>query len=135
MYRIFVIVFCACVMPRAMSLSEEMQELVTMLHNTCVGETGVDESLIDKVNKEKVFADDEKLKCYIKCLLTQMAVISDDGVIDVEATIAVLPEEQQEVAAPTIRTCGTKVGANPCENAWLTHKCYAENNAGAYMLP
>ncbi|XP_076269644.1 general odorant-binding protein 69a-like isoform X2 [Rhynchophorus ferrugineus] len=117
--------------PRAMS--DEMKELAQMLHNTCVGETGVSEDLIEKVNSAKTFADDENLKCYIKCLMAQMACIDDDGIIDVEATIAVLPEEIQQEADPIIRSCGTKVGKTACENAWLTHKCYAENFA-EYML-
>ncbi|XP_030747910.1 uncharacterized protein LOC115876314 [Sitophilus oryzae] len=116
------------------AMSEEMKELAQMLHNTCVAETGVSEDLIDKVNNEKVFADDENLKCYIKCLMAQMACIDDDGMVDVEATIAVLPEEMQEEATPVIRTCGTKVGKSPCENAWLTHKCYADMKPKAYML-
>ncbi|XP_076269646.1 general odorant-binding protein 69a-like isoform X4 [Rhynchophorus ferrugineus] len=115
------------------AMSDEMKELAQMLHNTCVGETGVSEDLIEKVNSAKTFADDENLKCYIKCLMAQMACIDDDGIIDVEATIAVLPEEIQQEADPIIRSCGTKVGKTACENAWLTHKCYAENFA-EYML-
>ena len=53
-----------------------MQELVTMLHGTCVAETGVSEDLIVRVNKEKKMIDDDKLKCYIKCLLPQTACVS-----------------------------------------------------------
>nr|ALM64966.1 odorant binding protein 4 [Dendroctonus armandi] len=121
-------------LPVIRALSDEMKELAQMLHNTCVAETGVNEDLILKVNTEKTFADDDNLKCYIKCLLAQMACIDDDGIIDEEATIAVLPEEYQAMAAPVIRACGTKHGANPCENAWLTHRCYAEMKPDAYML-
>ncbi|RZB40611.1 general odorant-binding protein 69a-like, partial [Asbolus verrucosus] len=107
-------------------VSEEMQELINMLHGTCISESGVTEDVIAKVNAEKVMVDDENLKCYIKCLLTQTGCISDDGVVDVEATIALLPPEMQDAAAPVIRQCGAKMGANPCESAWLTHKCYLE---------
>nr|WJJ63281.1 odorant binding protein 23 [Pachyrhinus yasumatsui] len=121
-------------LPKTIALSDEIKELIQMLHNTCVGETDCPEELIEKVNNEKVFADDERLKCYIKCLMAQMACIDDDGIIDEEATIAVLPEDFQAEAAPVIRACGTKIGANPCDNAWLTHKCYAEMKPSAYML-
>jgi hypothetical protein len=34
--------------------------------------------------------------------------IDDGGIVDVEATIAVLPEEYQAKADPIIRKCGTK---------------------------
>ncbi|KAH1013758.1 hypothetical protein HUJ04_002707 [Dendroctonus ponderosae] len=114
------------ILPAIRALSDEMKELAQMLHNTCVAETGVNEDFIRKVNAEKIFADDENLKCYIKCLMAQMACIDDNGIIDEEATIAILPEEYQALAAPVIRACGTKHGANPCENAWLSHRCYAE---------
>ncbi|XP_048520680.1 uncharacterized protein LOC109537273 [Dendroctonus ponderosae] len=122
------------ILPAIRALSDEMKELAQMLHNTCVAETGVNEDFIRKVNAEKIFADDENLKCYIKCLMAQMACIDDDGIIDEEATIAILPEEYQALAAPVIRACGTKHGANPCENAWLSHRCYAEMEPSAYML-
>ncbi|XP_063918462.1 general odorant-binding protein 69a-like [Zophobas morio] len=129
------IIFALCLyLPTVLCLPEEMQELVTMLHGTCVAETGVSEDLIVRVNKEKKMIDDDKLKCYIKCLLTQTACISDDGVVDVEATIALLPDEMRKVSEPIIRKCGAKMGANPCESAWLTHKCYMESNPDVYEL-
>nr|AXO78380.1 odorant binding protein 2 [Xylotrechus quadripes] len=119
--------------PIAFGLSEEMQELANMLHSTCIGETGVSEENIQKA-KTGDFVDDEKLKCYIMCTMAQMACINENGIIDVEATIAVLPEEFQEMAAPIIRKCDTQKGKSPCENAWLTHKCYYNENPQGYFL-
>nr|UYS88360.1 odorant binding protein 8 [Aromia bungii] len=117
------VVLLALLLPAVFALSDEMQELADMLHATCVEETGTTEDAILNARKGE-FIDDEKFKCYIKCLMTQMACIDDDGTVDEEATIAVIPEEYQDVAAPIIRKCGTQKGATPCENAWLTHKCY-----------
>lgn len=76
-------------------LSEEMQELVDMLHKTCVEETGAAEgSKIEKKYIRKVgtmkdyfsedivnarmgdFSESDNFKCYIKCLMTQMACVS-----------------------------------------------------------
>nr|APC94211.1 odorant-binding protein 20 [Pyrrhalta maculicollis] len=114
-------------------LSEEMQELANMLHTTCVEETGAIED--DILNARKgIFADKEEFKCYIKCLMAQMACIDDDGIIDVEATIAVLPEEYRDKAAPIVKKCGTKSGKTPCENAWLTHQCYYKEAPDDYFL-
>ncbi|KAJ8981084.1 hypothetical protein NQ317_005480 [Molorchus minor] len=109
-------------------LSEEMQELADMLHATCVGETGTTDDAIDSARKGN-FPDDDNFKCYIMCVMAQMACIDDDGIIDVEATIAVIPEEMKELAAPVIRKCDTQKGTTPCENAWLTHKCYYNTNS------
>ncbi|CAH1129418.1 unnamed protein product [Ceutorhynchus assimilis] len=123
-----------CFLPSSLAMSDEMKELAQMLHKTCVDETGVAEELIEKVNKEKVFVDDENLKCYVKCLMAQMACIDDDGIIDEEAVIAVLPEEFQAEATPVVHACGTIIGKNACENAWLTHKCYQEKAPDGYIL-
>nr|AIX97030.1 odorant-binding protein 15 [Monochamus alternatus] len=115
-------------------ITEEMKAMAAALHKTCVAETGVDEALIHKANSEKVLEDDEKLKCYVKCIMTQSGCMDDDGTVDVEAIIEIIPEEVKEKGAPIIRTCGSKVGANHCENAWLTHKCYIENGPSEYFL-
>ncbi|VEN34165.1 unnamed protein product [Callosobruchus maculatus] len=112
-----------CFATKAMGLSEEMQELADMLHKTCVEETSANEDDISNARRGQ-FADDEKFKCYIFCIMAQMACIEDDGTIDEEATIAVLPDEFKDKAAPIVRKCGTIKGATPCESAWLTHKCY-----------
>nr|USH46139.1 odorant binding protein 9 [Apriona germarii] len=114
-------------LPLVLGLSEEIQELVNMLHTTCVDETGTQEDYIEKA-KNGEFVDDEKFKCYLMCVMSQMACIDEDGIVDVDATIAVIPEEYQELAAPIIRKCDTQKGSTPCENAWLTHKCYYNEN-------
>ncbi|CAG9854875.1 unnamed protein product [Phyllotreta striolata] len=118
---------------RVKGLSEEMQELADMLHNTCVEETGAIEDDIFNA-RNGIFANKEEFKCYIKCIMAQMACIDDDGTIDEEATIAVLPEEYRDKAAPVIKKCGTKQGNSPCENAWLTHQCYYTEAPDDYLL-
>ncbi|CAH1958895.1 unnamed protein product [Acanthoscelides obtectus] len=100
-----------------------MQELADMLHKTCVEETSAKEDDIANA-RHGTFADDDNFKCYIFCLMAQMACIEDDGTIDEDATIAVLPDEYRDKAAPIVRKCGTIKGLTPCESAWLTHKCY-----------
>nr|WJJ63282.1 odorant binding protein 24 [Pachyrhinus yasumatsui] len=121
------------VAPNVLCITEEMQELANQLHDTCIAETGASNDAIENARKGN-FAEDESFKCYIKCLLAQMAIIDDDGTIDAEAMVAVLPEEFQDSVAPVIRKCGSKKGANPCDNAWLTHKCYYQESPETYIL-
>nr|QTI50352.1 odorant binging protein [Agrilus zanthoxylumi] len=83
--------------------------------------------MIEKANKGD-FADDDRLKCYLKCIMGQMAAMNEEGVIDPEAVVAVLPDELKDILSPGIRACGSKVGKDQCENAWLTHKCYYEHS-------
>ncbi|XP_025837223.1 general odorant-binding protein 83a isoform X3 [Agrilus planipennis] len=80
------------------------------------------------------FADDDRFKCYLKCVMVQMAVMNDEGVVDPEAVVAVLPDELKDVLSGSIRACGGKVGKDQCENAWLTHKCYYEKEPEHYFL-
>nr|UWL63317.1 odorant binding protein 27 [Pagiophloeus tsushimanus] len=120
-------------LPNILCLSEEMQELANQLHATCIEETGAVEDAVANARAGD-FSEAESFKCYIKCLLDQMAIIDDDGIIDVEAMIAVLPEEMQEKTAPIVRKCDTQKGANACESAWLTHKCYYREGPEQYFL-
>ncbi|XP_018579718.1 general odorant-binding protein 69a-like [Anoplophora glabripennis] len=112
-----------------------MDKRVAELHRTCVAESGVDEALIEKANAEKVLEDDQKLKCYIMCIMKHSGSMSDDGTVDVEAIVANLPDEIKNNGASVVRACGTKVGANPCENAWLTHKCYLQTGPNVRCPP
>lgn len=48
--------------------------------------------------------------------------------IDSEAVIELMPESVRGQVAPVIRTCGTKIGVDACDNAFLTNKCYYEQN-------
>nr|AMP19489.1 odorant binding protein 7 [Tomicus yunnanensis] len=134
MNNALIFAFLALFIPSIMSLSEEMQELANQLHTTCIGETGAAEDAITNARKGD-FSEADSFKCYIKCLLSQMAIIDDDdGTIDVDAMVAVLPEEIQEATEPIIRKCGSIIGANPCDSAWLTHKCYYKEGPEHYFL-
>ncbi|XP_025837222.1 general odorant-binding protein 83a isoform X2 [Agrilus planipennis] len=121
------------VLPFILCISEEMMELAKMLHDNCQGETGVPEEMIENARKGD-FADDDRFKCYLKCVMVQMAVMNDEGVVDPEAVVAVLPDELKDVLSGSIRACGGKVGKDQCENAWLTHKCYYEKEPEHYFL-
>ncbi|KAL1500930.1 hypothetical protein ABEB36_006348 [Hypothenemus hampei] len=119
--------------PKTLGISEEMQELAKQLHATCVSETGAKEDDISNAVKG-IFSEDEGFKCYLKCLMSQMAIIDDDGTIDVEAMVAILPDELVEHATPIVRKCGSIKGSNACDSAWLTHQCYYREGPEHYFL-
>ncbi|KAJ3653942.1 hypothetical protein Zmor_013163 [Zophobas morio] len=127
-----VCVVAALCLTEILGMSEEMQELIDNLHNTCVGETGASNDMITAARNGD-FADDENFKCYFKCLFDQMGCMTDDGKVDLEAVIALLPPEIQDKASSVIMTC-TGVGANPCETAWLSHKCFQKGAPDVKMV-
>ncbi|XP_046743565.1 general odorant-binding protein 56d-like isoform X2 [Diprion similis] len=103
-------------------MTEEMQEMAQMLHDTCVAESGVAEDLIVKCRSGD-FADDPKLKCYMLCLLNQISAF-EDGEIDIDTLLAVLPEEILGDAESVLRGCGTVKGSDDCDSVFQTNKCY-----------
>lgn len=56
-------------------MSPELEETLKKVHQTCVTETGVDEKLIEETNKGKI-PDDRNLKCYMKCIMVEMGIVS-----------------------------------------------------------
>ncbi|XP_049821932.1 general odorant-binding protein 83a isoform X3 [Aethina tumida] len=116
------------------AMPEEMRELAEMLHNTCVTETGVDEDIVtNAINGD--FSTDESFKSYLKCLMDQMACISDDGNVDVEAIIALIPENIRDKAAPIIRKCGSeKPAARLLDTIWNFHICCLNTDPTTYFL-
>ncbi|XP_022911546.1 general odorant-binding protein 69a-like [Onthophagus taurus] len=131
----FSLILCL-LFPNIQAMSEEMEELAKQLHNDCVEQIGdaAVEAFITTVQKKEGFPDENLLKCYIKCVMDEMAIVDDDGVIDVEAAIALLPEEMADDAAPIMRKCGVIKGSSPCDTVYQTHKCYYDTNKEVYFL-
>ncbi|CAH2097281.1 unnamed protein product [Euphydryas editha] len=121
-----------CLTARTLALDGELAELAKMLRDNCVEETGVDTALIDKVNAGADLMGDAKLKCYIKCVMETAGMMSE-GAVDVEAVIAVLPEELQN-HADKLRACGTQKGADDCDTAFLTQSCWQKACKTNYIL-
>ncbi|KAL0860737.1 hypothetical protein ABMA27_009288 [Loxostege sticticalis] len=105
----------------ARAMDDEMAELAKMLHDNCGEETGVDLGLVDK------------LKCYIKCIMETAGMMSD-GEMDVEAVLALLPDDMRRKNEPSLRACGTQKGADDCDTAFLTQVCWQKANKADYFL-
>ncbi|KAL3282926.1 hypothetical protein HHI36_006084 [Cryptolaemus montrouzieri] len=132
--QVFFIAVVAIQFCSVRSLDDDMQELINNLHNTCVGEIGVDEALITNAQKGE-FADDDKLKCYSKCLLDQMAIADENGIVDPDAALAILPSDMQSEAGPAVRKCTTMRGSTPCDTVFIMMKCWYKESPKTYFLP
>ncbi|XP_043286952.1 general odorant-binding protein 83a-like [Venturia canescens] len=115
------------------AITNEMKQMAQVLHDACVEETGVQERLIEECRKG-VFSEDSNLKCYIKCLMTKVPLMTEDGDIDEDFIIKVMPAEFKEIAIPVVRACGTVKGADHCETAFLTNKCWHSKSPEHYYL-
>ncbi|KAG5861469.1 hypothetical protein JTB14_027899, partial [Gonioctena quinquepunctata] len=81
------------------------------------------------------FPEDNNLKCYMKCIFEELGTLEDDGTIDVEGLVAMIPDDLKDTAGPVFKNCGTKAGADVCDSIFQTHKCYYAANSEAYFLP
>lgn len=119
----------------ARGMDEEMAELAKMLHDNCGEETGADLSAVDKVNAgaDLTSLTDGKFKCYIKCLMETSGMMSE-GAVDLDAVLALLPEDLRHKNEDKLRACGTKTGADDCDTAWATQVCWQQSNKADYFL-
>ncbi|XP_073963208.1 general odorant-binding protein 69a-like [Choristoneura fumiferana] len=132
-HRVLCCAMVAALVLGANCMDDEMAELAKMLHDNCGEETGVDLSLVDKVNAGADLMPDPKLKCYIKCIMETAGMLTD-GEVDVEAVIALLPEDMAKKNGDTLRGCGTQKGADDCDTAFLTQVCWQKTNKAEYFL-
>ncbi|XP_053619627.1 general odorant-binding protein 69a [Plodia interpunctella] len=135
MTRLRVWVVVAALVAAAAGMDEEMAELAKMVHDSCGEETGADLAPVDKVNagEDLTTFSDPKLKCYIKCIM-ETAGMMTDGEVDVEAVLAMLPDDIRARNEAAMRGCGTQRGADHCDNAYLTHICWQKANKKDYFL-
>nr|QGN03644.1 putative odorant binding protein 10 [Conopomorpha sinensis] len=115
--------------------SDEIKEIIQHVHNECVGKTGVAEE--DIANCENgIFKEDQKLKCYMFCLLEEASVADEHGVVDYDMMVSLIPEEYTERVTKMIFGCkhlDTK-DKDKCQRAFDVHKCSYEKDPDFYFL-
>lgn len=114
-------------------MDEDMAELAAMVRSSCAAESSVDLALVDSVNAGTSLMEDPKLKCYIKCVMETAGMMSD-GVVDVEAVLALLDDHTRAHNEAALRACGTKKGGDDCDTAWRTQRCWQDANPNDYYL-
>lgn len=77
------------------------------MRKACIGETGVDEKYIEQ-SKNGYLPDVPELKCYIKCLFELGNMLEDDGSIDFDKIMHLLPPEQTETLIHVRNVCQSK---------------------------
>ncbi|KAL0851221.1 hypothetical protein ABMA28_007065 [Loxostege sticticalis] len=118
-----------------LELSEEIKEIIQHVHNECVGKTGVAEE--DITNCENgIFKEDKKLKCYMFCLMEEANLVEDDGSVDYDMVISIIPEQYQERAKNMIYSCNhlDTPDKDKCQRAFDVHKCSYDKDPDFYFL-
>ncbi|XP_047512703.1 general odorant-binding protein 83a-like [Pieris napi] len=116
-------------------LSDEIKEIIEHVHNECVSQTGVAEE--DIANCENgIFKEDNKLKCYMFCLLEEGSLVDDEENVDYDMMISLIPEQYTDRVTKMISNCkhlDTK-DKNKCQRAFDVHKCSYDRDPNFYFL-
>nr|AXO78379.1 odorant binding protein 1 [Xylotrechus quadripes] len=90
--------------------SEQLENLSKTLHASCAALTGTDDSMIEMVKKGDI-PDNPTLKKYVKCLLISSTAMDEDGELNKELMVDLMPEKHRSEISKTIDTCTPKVKA------------------------
>ncbi|XP_037939511.1 general odorant-binding protein 69a [Teleopsis dalmanni] len=123
----FLLLTFGCVKISAIQLSENLKAHVKNLHMQCQKQTGVSDEVLQKL-QHTIVSEDQTLYCYFHCLLDTVGLIDEENNVQLEKLSDIVPE-YETIIKTLVEKCGTKHGADACETAYLTVKCYVEVDA------
>ncbi|XP_018563318.1 general odorant-binding protein 83a-like [Anoplophora glabripennis] len=105
--------------------SPKLLELSKTVHGTCVSKSGTDEASIKKVINGE-FTDEPKIKVYMRCILTESGVITDEKGLNVELATQLLPSEVKDEVLANTKTCLAKIKGitNKEDRVFNFFKCF-----------
>ncbi|GLV39852.1 Odorant-binding protein 83a [Carabus blaptoides fortunei] len=116
------------------ALNDELRELIATLHKTCTEKTGISNDAVLKTNDGE-FPNDDKLKCYMKCILSESGAMDEAGLIDYMAVDGIIPDKLKAGIKNMFEACIIKAqDSDLCERAFTFYKCSYEVDAKNYFL-
>ncbi|XP_024890487.1 general odorant-binding protein 69a-like [Temnothorax curvispinosus] len=100
----------------------EMLEMVQADKKRCMAEHGTSQALIDEVNDGKLM-NDRSITCYMNCLLDAFSLVDEEGNLEAEMLLTVIPEQFQEIGTKILNKCAKQDGADACEKIFEVAKC------------
>nr|UQJ72437.1 odorant binding protein 1 [Trissolcus basalis] len=107
-------------------IDDDMMEMIKEDKAQCMQEHGTTEDMIEKASEGNI-PNDSHITCYISCLLTRLGMLTDDGAIDADMMLSVVPDEIQDKAQQVLEKCGALTGTNNCERMYNAAQCILKN--------
>ncbi|XP_068149994.1 general odorant-binding protein 69a [Drosophila tropicalis] len=126
--KIIAIFLALFVISHALEVPPALKKQVKKLHIRCANQTGVAEEVLRKAHQAGQLPSDPAFKCFLYCMLEIFGLIDSENIMHLESLIEVLPEDVHAQIQRLADACGTKKGADGCETAYLTVKCYIETD-------
>ncbi|KAF2902991.1 hypothetical protein ILUMI_03190 [Ignelater luminosus] len=90
----------------------------------CEAEIGIDTDFLNKAFKENHYPNDDKLKCYFKCLNIKLGVMNEKGDVNDDRLKYVASHfSDASTEEEIVVECGNIEGADLCETAFKLMAC------------
>lgn len=100
----------------------------------CLKEIGTTADIVDNVEIGIFSDDDEKLKCYFRCVLEKFNLFSKDGKLNFKLMKKTVPDHFRDIGSEMIDACNHMAGPERCELAYEFMKCLYFANPVAFFV-
>ncbi|XP_076247176.1 odorant binding protein 11 isoform X2 [Calliopsis andreniformis] len=113
---------------------DSFRRMTAPLRKKCLAEMKITLDLVEDTEYGN-FPEDERLKCYFKCVLESASMMDKKGNIKFNFLKKMIPEIFREVGYEMIDSCTDVTGKDNCEIAYNFAKCTYNVNPVAYIAP
>ncbi|KAF7281467.1 hypothetical protein GWI33_004714 [Rhynchophorus ferrugineus] len=114
------------------TLPPELQEYVDEIHSVCLSKSGLTE---DHHSAYDIKHKDEKMMCYMKCLMLESKWMTTDGTIDYEFIEAQSYPEVKDILMAALDKCkNIDGGSDLCEKAYNFNYCLHQADPENWFL-
>lgn len=106
------------------ALTDAQKELIRSNSKKCIGETSVDNALVQKMRGGDFDIHDEKLNNYVFCMMTKSSLITEEGVFRKDIALSKVGDDIKDVVSKAIDACIGETGATKEEKVFNYLKCY-----------
>ncbi|XP_031833781.1 odorant binding protein 1 [Nomia melanderi] len=118
-----VFVHAACVFAGVPDwIPPEVIDMVQDDKNRCMAEHGTQEAEIAEVQAGRITSA-RSITCYMYCLLEAFSLVDDEGNLESDMLMGLLPENLQDTAESVLAKCTPAAGADPCEKIYNLAVC------------
>ncbi|KZC07452.1 Pheromone-binding protein-related protein 3, partial [Dufourea novaeangliae] len=106
---------------------DDFRKLTASVRAKCIEETKTTLQAIEDTEFGE-FPEDDRLKCYFKCVLEKSSMMDKNGKIKYNLLKKIIPDVYKDVVHGMIDSCTEVTAKDHCEKAYGFMKClYAEN--------
>ncbi|KAG7199507.1 hypothetical protein KM043_014126 [Ampulex compressa] len=112
----------------------ELKKMAGGVRKKCLSATGANVDVVDDAELGE-FPEDQKLKCYLSCVLETFNMITKDKKLNIGLMRKIIPEQFKMIGNDMLDSCQHISGyQDNCELAFAFNKCLFEANPVAYFV-